>query len=190
MGLRSCIPDRDRLLGSRWPFADRLRDPHLWHLNRESTARGLALRLFIGLLVRIGQTPIAAFLAISIRAHLIVAAGATLVTNPLTIPDIYHAALRWGETQVTTRATEGLLRGPLSFAAPIAVGLLLFAIACGAMAYAGVKLFWRAWTIRRWRNRPSRNIPIGTGRSAASIPGAVPIASSKASLNAMVERHE
>jgi uncharacterized protein (DUF2062 family) len=167
----------------------------LWHLNRESTARGLALRLFIGLLVRIGQTPIAAFLAISILAPLIVAAGATLVTNPLTIPIIYHAALRWGETvlsaaQATTRVTEGLLRGPLSFAAPIAVGLLLFAIACGAMAYAGVKLFWRAWTIRRWRNRPSRNIPIGTGRSAASIPGAVPIASSKASLNAMVERHE
>ncbi len=165
MKLKIRLFDRDQLLGSRWvrPFAHRLRDPRLWHFNRESIARGAALGLFIGLLVPIGQTPLAAFLAISARAHLIVAAAATLVTNPVTFPLIYYAALRWGEAilaaaNLSAPTAESLLGRGMGMAAPIAVGLSFFAITCGVSAYFGIKLVWRARTIRRWRKRASRHI--------------------------------
>jgi uncharacterized protein (DUF2062 family) len=189
------LPNRERLLGSRWirPFAHRLRDTRLWHLNRESTARGLALGFFIGLLVPIGQTPLAAFLAISLRAHVIVAAAATLVTNPLTFPLIYFAALRWGETvlatiNITVPATESLLGRGLSVAAPIAVGLSFFAIVCGASAYIGVKLFWRIRTMLRWRKRASPHIRAElVAVQTLFEPG--PSAPTEALPNAMVERH-
>jgi uncharacterized protein len=160
---RRWLPDRERLLGSAWlrPFAHRLRDPRLWHLNRESTARGLALGLFVGLLVPIAQTPLAAVLAVTIRAHLLIAAAATLVTNPLTVPLIYYAAFRWGETLLSMGRFGdpmggGLLQQAASYAAPIAVGLLFFAVVCAGLGYLGVKLIWRIRTLQRWRTRARR----------------------------------
>ena len=197
MKLKSCLPSRDRLLGNRLvrPFAHRLRDPRLWHLNRESIARGLALGLFIGLLVPIGQTPLAALLAISARAHLIIAAGATLITNPLTVPLIYYAALRLGETilaaaDFTAPATESLLSRGLSFAAPIAVGLSFFALVCAAAAYVGVKLFWRIRTIWRWRKRAAAISGWSRSSGGGKPPWTGAHSGLEASPNAMVERHE
>ena len=196
--MRFSSPGRDQLLGSRWlrPLAHRLRDPRLWHLNRESFARGLALGLFIGFLVPIGQTPLAALAAIPMRAHLLSAASATLVTNPLTFPLIYYVALRWGETLLAklnlgAPQVEGLMGSALNYAAPIAAGLLFFGVASGVAAYVGVKLFWRLRMIQRWRNRPGRRMfnAVRQGRHEPHL-GRRLVPCSKAPASEVVEQHE
>lgn len=168
--LASKLPTREQLLANRWmrPFAHRLTHPLLWHFNRWSVARGLALGLFVGFLVPLGQTPVAAMLALSVRANLIVAAVATLITNPITFPAIYYAAFQVGQRLLTT---EGWARSAdaadtlflssiswfLSVSAPTALGLFVFGTASATLGYFGVHLGWRAWVQRRWARRASRN---------------------------------
>jgi uncharacterized protein (DUF2062 family) len=162
------IPQRDGLLRSRWirPFAHRLVDPSLWHLNRRSTARGLALGLFVGLIVPIGQTPIAALLALSARANIIVAAVATLITNPLTFPAIYFAAYKVGQfllgadkaswashDQVVHSWSHDIGSWLVSTTIPLALGLFIFASVAAVFGYCAVHLGWRIWVVRDWRNR-------------------------------------
>src|SRR5690606_6341526 len=91
-------PDRRILLDNRWlaPIAARLATPAIWHFNRRSIARGLALGLFAGFLLPIGQVALAVLFAASVRANILVASVATLVTNPLTFAPIYYAAYRTG----------------------------------------------------------------------------------------------
>ena len=92
------VVSRDAILENRWirPFAHRLGHPSLWHLNRRSVSRGVALGLVAGFMIPVGQIIVAAVLALSVRANIIVAASFTFVTNPLTFPAIYYAAYRVG----------------------------------------------------------------------------------------------
>lgn len=167
MGWRHTLPTRERLLSHPWirPLANRLTHPALWQFNRRRVARGAALGLFVGLTVPLGQTPVAAFLALPLRANLIVAAVATLVTNPITFPLIYYAAYRCGiviiggETAypLQEHAEPGWIAQTAIWLAgasfPTAIGLLLFAGAAALLGYAGVHYGWTLRTVRRWRTR-------------------------------------
>jgi len=154
--LHQRLPTPEALLESRWikPFAHRLSEPALWHVNRRSVERGVALGLFAGLIIPFGQTPLAVFLALSVRANVIVAAAATLITNPVTTPAIYYAAYRVGSLLVTTSAADaevasanGWLARALTWLAdaslPTAVGLLLFASLAAPAGFAAVRIIWR-----------------------------------------------
>ena len=163
---RRISPDRDTLLAVRWmrPIAHRLSDPTIWHFNRHSVARGVALGLFVSFLLPIGQIILAALFATVARGNLLVAAAATLLSNPLTFPAIYYAAYRTG---------VGLLGGtPLAVhpapesasmmtlisgaSVPTLLGLLLFAIVSAVLGYALVQLSWRLFLVRQWRRRHPR----------------------------------
>ena len=168
--LSSKLPDRDSLLAKRWmrPFAHRLGHPALWHFNRWSVSRGLALGLFCGFLIPFGQVLLAALFAVTVRANLIVAAAATLVTNPFTFPAIYYAAYKFGSRLVGTEwwaidpdAVESFvfrsLAWLLNVSAPTMLGLIVFAAGSALAGYHAVQLAWRLWIVRRWSDRrPAR----------------------------------
>jgi uncharacterized protein len=160
------MPTRERLLASRWlrPFAHRLTHPALWRFNRWSVSRGVALGFFAGLLLPFGQTPVAALLALTVRANLIVAAAATFITNPITNAPIFYAAYRTGNALLrpsgaaaTPAASGDTWRDGLAWLAgitgPTALGLLIFATVGGLLGYAGAQLGYRLWIRRRWRRR-------------------------------------
>ncbi|OWK28307.1 DUF2062 domain-containing protein [Sphingomonas mucosissima] len=158
----SKLPDRDSLLANRWlrPFAHRLSHPLLWHLNRRSAARGLALGLFAGLILPFGQIVLAALLAFSARANIIVAASATFVTNPLTFPPIYFAAYWLGRNVTGAASTDSghaharsAVTWLLDVAAPTVTGLVLLALATSTLGYALVHICWRWRVSRRWSRR-------------------------------------
>jgi len=164
--LSANLPGRDALLARPYlrPLAHRLGDPALWHFNRWSVSRGLALGLFCGFLVPMGQIVLAALIALSLRANLIIAAAATLVTNPLTFPAIYYAAYRVGDRMIgggagaaDPAAAESLLaKGSawlISVSLPTAIGLIVFALLSSFAGYFAVQLAWRAWVARRWARR-------------------------------------
>ena len=166
------IPTRDTVEHYRLlrPFAPHLRHPSLWRLNRRSVPRGVAVGLFVAIIIPFMHTVIAALLAIPTRANVAVAAVFTLVVNPLTIPPMYYAAYRIGswelrhEGPLVDPAAAERLSGELSRAlfwihhasGPIALGILTMAVAFAIVGYLAATLAWRYWSLSRWRSRGAR----------------------------------
>ncbi len=162
-------PGREALLRNRWlaPVASRLGSEAIWQFNRRSIARGLALGLFAGFLLPIGQIILAALLAASVRANVLIASAATLVTNPLTFPPIYYAAYRTGSFLLDKLALYGPPPGRPSEGAGLwsilsatsgatFLGLVVFAMLSSLLSFAAVHLAWRLSLVCRWKNRRGR----------------------------------
>src|SRR3546814_2139222 len=69
-----------------------LHDPNLWHLNRHSVARAMAVGLFAAFLPIPLQMLLAAALAITVRGNLPIAVSLVWLTNPLTIPAVFFCS--------------------------------------------------------------------------------------------------
>ena len=167
--LRRHIPTQESLERNRLlkPFARQLGQPALWRLNRRSVPRAVALGLFVGVIIPIMHTAIAALLAIPVRANIAITAMFTLVVNPLTIPPIYYAAYRLGawelhhDADIINPATAERVSGELSHilfwihhaSGPIAVGVLTIAFAAAALGYLISAVLWRYRLGNRWRTR-------------------------------------
>lgn len=157
--------DRETLLRSRWlkPFAHLFSHPSLWHLNRRSVPRALAIGLFAAFIVPVGQFALAALLAVPVRANVPLAAGATLVTNPLTFPPIYFAAYKLGASLLqhapgpeAGELAHGIGQTLLDVSGPTALGLAIFAIVSALLGYFAGTLVWRLRLVRR-RERKRRS---------------------------------
>src|SRR5690348_188942 len=154
------------------PFAPHLSHPSLWRMSRRSVPRGVAVGLFVAVIIPFMHTVIAALLAIPTRANVAVAAVCTLVVNPLTIPPMYYAAYRIGswelhhdapllDQQAAERFSSELSR--LLFwihqaSGPIAVGILTIAVAAAVLGYALASFAWRWWARSKWRQRRQARI--------------------------------
>lgn len=161
-------PDRDKLLAVRWirPIAHRLTEPTIWHFNRHSVARGVALGLFVSFLLPVAQILLAALFAGLARGNLLVAAAATLLSNPLTFPAIYYAAYKLGSLLIGGAAVAPQVGEDASTASLIAgaslptlLGLAILAVLTAALGYALVQFSWRLILVRQWRRRPWAGAP-------------------------------
>lgn len=136
-------------------------------MTRRSVPRGVAVGLFVAVIIPFMHTVIAALVAIPARANVAVAAVLTLVVNPLTIPPLYYAAYRIGSWELhhdaallnpaaAERFSSELSR--LLFwihhaSGPIALGVLTIAAASAAIGYLGAALGWRFWLRSRRQRR-------------------------------------
>src|SRR6476469_5749187 len=100
--LKGHLPTRETVHRYRLmrPFASHLSHSSLWRMTRRSVPRGVALGLFVAVIIPVMHTAIAALLAIPARANVAVAAVFTLLLNPLTIPAIYYGAYRIGSWEL------------------------------------------------------------------------------------------
>lgn len=167
------IPTRDTIHRYRLlrPFAPHLSQPALWRMTRRSVPRGVAIGLFVGVIIPFMHTLIAAVLAIPLRANVAVAAALTLVVNPLTIPPLYYAAYRIGawelhhEAPLVNPAAAERFSSELSrllfwihqASGPIALGVLSIAVAAALIGYFGATVVWRAWLGSKFRRRRQRS---------------------------------
>ena len=167
--LKRHIPTRETVHRYRLlrPFASHLGHSSLWRMTRRSVPRGVALGLFVGVIIPIMHTAIAAVMAIPLRANVAIAAAFTLVVNPLTIPALYYGAYRIGSWElhhdgslVNPAAAERfsselsrLLFWVHQASGPIAVGVLTIAATAALLGYLGSALVWRFWSHSRWRQR-------------------------------------
>lgn len=167
--LKRHIPTRETVHRYRLlrPFASRLGHSSLWRMTRRSVPRGVALGLFVGVIIPFMHTVIAAIIAIPLRANVAIAAAFTLLINPLTIPPLYYAAYRIGSWElhhdgsIVNPAAAERFSSELSrllfwihqASGSIAVGILTIAAAAAVLGYAGSSLIWRFWSHSRWRQR-------------------------------------
>ncbi|MBL8446477.1 MAG: DUF2062 domain-containing protein [Zoogloeaceae bacterium] len=160
--LRSLAPSREQLEANPWlrRLAPQLSDPKLWHWSRRGVAAGMSIGLFIGLLIPVAQIFLAAAVAIVLRANVPIAAGATLITNPLTVAPIYYAAYRLGAW--VTGSTSPVMTSFNDPAAlwdklgaiglPLFTGLGIAAIVSAAAGYVLISQAW-AWHVAGKRRR-------------------------------------
>ncbi|WP_129793096.1 DUF2062 domain-containing protein [Sphingosinicella sp. CPCC 101087] len=155
------MKDRDAILRSRWirPFAHLFGHPSLWHLNRRSVPRALAVGLFAAFALPLGQFLLAALLAVPLRANVPLAAAATLVTNPLTFSPIYFGAYKLGSFLLhhspgedVDEMAQHLGAMLISASGPTALGLLVFALAAAAAGFCAGAAWWRYRLVKRWRS--------------------------------------
>jgi uncharacterized protein len=182
------IPNQEKLAQNkalRW-LGPTLFHPNLWHINRESIARGMALGMFMGFLIPIGQIFVAAVFAVFFRANLPTAAVATLVTNPFTFAPVYFFAYQLGSLilgsapapevapemlnldpellvlppQEIKSGISGWLVQLEGLGAPLFLGLLILAVSGASVSYFGVKALWRLQVVRRLEKK-RRRLPRG-----------------------------
>jgi uncharacterized protein len=159
----------------RW-LGPLIQHPRLWHINRRGIALGLAIGVFMGLLIPVAQIPFSAAIAVVVRANLPVAVVSTLVTNPFTFAPLYVVAYRIGLLLVghhddvidDDALGEVDFSGPVEWLAvwwaklvelgrPLVVGLLVMASAMAFLAYWTVMLAWRLHVrYHLWQRRRRR----------------------------------
>jgi uncharacterized protein (DUF2062 family) len=162
--LRQSLPTREQL--ARMPLlgrlAGRLADRDLWRVRPESIARGAAVGVFWAFAVPVAQIVFAAVHCVWWRAHIPVAAGVTLITNPLTIGPWLVLAHEVGERIVGPGARAALPADAGWFAQlqalgwPTLVGMGSFAVGGALTAYLAVRLAAQArlaWRLRRRQGR-------------------------------------
>lgn len=146
------MKSREEILASRWlrPFAHRLAHPSLWHVNRRSASKALAIGLLSAFIIPIGQFACAALLAIPTRANVPIAAAATLVTNPLTFAPIYYAAYRLS----SLFGFEAGATHPLQLIAGVTVAMACLGVLFAAIGFLAARVYFRWRLVRRWSSRP------------------------------------
>ncbi|MBC9251356.1 ATP-binding protein [Pseudomonas alcaligenes] len=141
-----------------------LHDPNLWHLNRHSVARAMAMGLFAAFVPLPMQMLIAASLAVVVRGNLPIAVGLVWLTNPITMPPVFYCTYKLGSWVLGTapmalpeHLTWEWISGELaSVWQPFLLGSLIAGVLCGALAYALTMLYWRWWVAHNWRKRQQR----------------------------------
>jgi len=155
-----------------------MQDPRLWYLNRRSVAGGAAVGGFFMFFPPLGQPLFAAAAAIRARVNLPVAVALALLTNPLTIPPLYYGSY-WIGAHLLDRPPIAFrvefwmdYHNWLDVLAPLFLGNLLCAAACGTIGYFMVQTLWR-WRLRREiaerRRRLQRSVSATGVRQPSSI---------------------
>ncbi len=161
------LPTRETLAQQRWlgPIAHRLAEYDLWHLKTESVARGVAIGTFWAFVVPFAQIIFAAAHCVWWRGNIPVAAGVTLITNPLTIGGWLYLAYQLGSLFVASNGApvvageQGWLATLQSFGWPTVVGMGIFALGGAALGYVLVRVssaLWLHWRLARRARRRVR----------------------------------
>lgn len=147
-------------------LAPGLKHPSLWHLNRHSVARAMAIGVFWALIPMPWQMVPAVLSAIWLRANVGISAGVVWISNPLTWGPIWYGAYRLGRWIMGQGAPElsgeggsrAMMQHMNTIWRPLYLGSLLAGLLLAIITYYFVHLAWRAGLAGRWRLRQRRRL--------------------------------
>jgi uncharacterized protein (DUF2062 family) len=167
--IRKLLPHPRAITGQRSLrfLGDRLHDPNLWHLTRQSVAGAIGVGVFVAFLPIPLQMAVAAAAAMFARVNVLIAALCVWVTNPVTIPPMFYFAYRVGTAITGVRpqllqeglTPVGLLRTVEDIWMPLLVGCLVTGLLAGLLGYGLTRLLWRLVVMRRWHRRQLKSPP-------------------------------
>lgn len=168
--LRGHVPTRESLEHNRFiaPFAHLVLRSELWRMNRRSVPRGVALGLFVGVMIPFAHFVVATFVAVFVRANIPAALAATFIGFPVIYVGIVALAYRIGEWMLHIDAmtgiqpisetmqhtqTDHLLQQITGAGLDTALGLFVIATVLACLGYVLTSVFWRHWVARKRRQR-------------------------------------
>ncbi len=164
--IKRYMPHPDRIKGntSLRFLGQLIHDPNLWHLNRHSVARAMAIGLFWAMIPMPMQMLAAAATAIPARANLPISVSLVWLTNPLTMPPVFYCSYMLGSWLMDTPAMQmpeeitldwitGIL---VSHWQPLYLGSLVGGVLVALAGYLLTRLYWSWWVRRNWRKRQQR----------------------------------
>lgn len=169
--IRKYTPTREQMANNRFlaPIAHRFLTPELWRFTRRSVPRGVALGLFAGFIIPVGQIFLAAFLALPARANVPLSALVTFVTNPFTYAFWIVIANRVGafvlkvDSFAGGMANDELASGRWAWvieafevAGVTTFGFVVMAIVSSALGYVVSSFVWRFMVAKKRRKRLRR----------------------------------
>lgn len=142
-------------------LADHMHHPSLWHLNRRSVAKAVAIGLFCTWLPMPFQTVLAAILAIVFYANLPLAVVLVFISNPFTMTAMFYLAYQVGSALLGLEAHHLHFTMSIDWVSqmiqyswkPLLVGSLVLAIGSSLLGYILTRTLWRLCIVQRWRNR-------------------------------------
>lgn len=157
------MPNPDSIKGNKsLRFLGQLiHDPNLWHLNRHSVARAMAMGLFAAFIPLPMQMLLAAALAILVRANLPISVGLVWLTNPITMPPVFYCTYKLGAwiMQVPPRRLpdeltfQWITQELSTLWQPFLLGSVVCGVVMGILGYFATMTYWRWWVRRTWRKR-------------------------------------
>ena len=156
------MPHPDRIKTNKsCVFGALIHDPNLWHLNRHSVSRAMAIGLFWAMIPMPMQMLAAAVCALPSRANLPIAVGLVWLTNLLTMPPVFYCNYKIGTWLLDTPASS--MPAELSLAwvrymlqhnwQPLYLGSLVSGLVLAVLGYVFTQAYWRWWVGRSWRRR-------------------------------------
>jgi len=187
--IRKYTPTREEMAKNKYlaPIAHRFLAPELWRFTRRSVPRGVALGVFAGFIIPVGQIFLAAFLALPARANVPLSALVTFITNPFTFPFWAVVANRLGSfiLKIDRAATGGAAESEMASGrwawlidlfegAGVTVlvtvfGFVVLAVLGASIGYLLASFIWRFKVARRRAKRLRLR-----GKKPADGPGANP----------------
>ena len=169
---RTAVSTRATLAAHPWlePIAHHVLDPKLWRMHHECVARGAAIGMFWAFILPAGQILVAVANSVWWRGNIPVAAGMTLITNPLTIGLWLWLAYQAGSLVLDAPPplplkqlgeSGGILDYLGAIGAPAILGMGMFAVGGALAAYALVKTVWRfqLWLKHKNRSKQRKKAP-------------------------------
>ena len=174
--IRKYTPTREEMARNKYlaPIAHRFLAPELWRFTRRSVPRGVALGVFAGFIIPVGQIFLAAFLALPARANVPLSALVTFITNPFTFPLWAVVANRIGsfilkidkvatggaaETEMASGRWAWLIEMFEGAGVTVLVtifGFVVLAVIGAAVGYLVAGLIWRFVVARKRKKRLKR----------------------------------
>lgn len=168
--MRGHIPTREQLERNRWvrPFAHIVLRSDLWSFNRRSVPRGVALGLFVGVMIPLAHFAVATFVAVFVRANIPAALAATFIGFPVIYVALVALAYKLGKLVLHLDAmtgvqpigeamqqtqTDHLLQQMTGAGLETAFGLFVIATILASVGFLATSLFWRAWVARKRKAR-------------------------------------
>lgn len=171
--IRKHTPTREDMARNKYlaPIAHRFLAPELWRFTRRSVPRGVALGIFAGFIIPVGQIFLAAFMALPARANVPLAALVTFVTNPFTLPFWLVVANRVGDfvLRLENAGTGGAARDEMTSGRwdwffqmfegvgvtviETVAGFVVLAVVGASLGYVVSSFVWRVMVSRRRTRR-------------------------------------
>ncbi|KZX82332.1 ATP-binding protein [Oleiphilus sp. HI0009] len=164
--LKKYLPNPDTIKDNKSLrfLGDVIHEPNLWHMNRHSVTKAIAIGFFWGCMPMPFQMVAAAFVAVWLNANLPLSVATVWFSNPITMPPIFYFEYLVGawvlqmpplgfEYELTW---EWLSERLYTVGVPLYLGAVICGIIGGFASYFIVGWLWKRNVKKRWTERKAR----------------------------------
>ncbi|WP_077216693.1 DUF2062 domain-containing protein [Piscirickettsia litoralis] len=150
---------------------------YLWHFNRHSVSKAIAIGSFFAFIPIPFQMVPAALSALIFRANVGISLATVWISNPITIPPMIYGAYKLGswmmghpELAISFDKSHDILRLLSHSWQPFLLGCITLSITFSLASYITARLLYRFWIGRKWHKNRAKTQTRTSKRKGAISP--------------------